>query len=253
MRILLLVFLALLSTASGAAESRRFAVLSLLGDKLLVAQYFPNQGFRQEGGLQAFVSLDDNSLDKTVLQAADAAIKTMDRGNKPVLLVAKDTTLYAAQENLLTTGQSSKLILDKMGPMLRGSGATHLILFSKIRHEARVQQLKDTFIGSGTLEGLGFYVDAGRVAPPTTPGEPALGGMPVLGPFAYFKVELIDLARGEVLKQETVLASKTYSTPGSSNAWATLTNAEKITALQDIIRHETAKAVPVLLGAPRLN
>jgi hypothetical protein len=50
-----------------------------------------------------------------------------------------------------------------------------------------------------------------------------------------------------------VLASKTYSTPGSSNAWATLTSAEKIAALQDIIRSETAKTVPVVLGRPRLN
>src|SRR5258706_3452066 len=110
LRLLLAFFLAV-GLSANAAESRRFAVLSLLGDKLLVAQYFPNQGFRQEGGLQAFVSLDDNSLDKTVLQAADAAIKTMDRGSKPVLLIAKDTTLYAAQANLMTTGQSSKLLL----------------------------------------------------------------------------------------------------------------------------------------------
>src|SRR3954467_13031935 len=109
MRILIFVLLALASATSSAAESRRFAVLSLLGDKLLVAQYAPTSGFQTESGLQAFVSLDDNSFDKVVLQSADGAIKMVDRANTPVLLVARDTSLYDAQMNLLNTGQSSKL------------------------------------------------------------------------------------------------------------------------------------------------
>jgi hypothetical protein len=252
MRILFFILLALASASSVAAESRRFAVLSLLGDKLLVAQYAPTSGFQTESGLQAFVSLDDNSFDKVVLQSADGAIKMVDRANTPVLLVARDTSLYDAQMNLLNTGQSSKLLLGQIGPMLRGSGATHLILVTKIRRQARVQQLKDTFMGSGMLEGLGFYVDAGRATPATADG-PGLGGTPILGPFAYFKLELIDLARGEVVRQEEVVASKIYSNPGSSNAWATLSNSEKINALQEILRRETAKAIPPLLGLPRFN
>lgn len=246
----ILVALLLASSLAAAADSRRFAVLSLIGDKLLVAQYYPNEGFRNDGGLQAFVQLDDNSLDKTALQAVDAALKARDRASNPVLLVAKDTELYSAQEAALQTGKSSKELMTQIGPMLRGSGATHLILLTKVRHEARVQQIKDALLGSGTLEGLGFYVDAGRSAPATAT-TPALVGAPVFGPFAYFKIELIDVAKGEVIKEERVLASKTYSNPGSGNAWATLTNPQKIAALQDIIRRETAKAVPVLLGAMR--
>src|SRR5258708_9089728 len=68
MRILLLVLALFASAVSGAAESRRFAVLSLIGDKLLVAQYTTTNSFQADQGLQAFVSLDDNSLDKTALQ-----------------------------------------------------------------------------------------------------------------------------------------------------------------------------------------
>ena len=137
--------------------------------------------------------------------------------------------------------------------MLRGSGSTHLILVTKIRHEARVRELKDAYLGGGELEGLGFYVDAGRQSPTSTPDNPGLGGTPVLGPFAYYKLELIDLAKGEILKKEEITASRVFANPGSSNPWATLTNQEKISTLQDIIRRETAKAVPVLLGRPRIN
>jgi hypothetical protein len=252
MRKLLFVLLFAASATVGAAESRQFAVLSLIGDKLLVAQYAQTSGFQTEAGLQALVSLDDNSFDKVVLQTVDAALKSINMTASPVLLVAKDTSLYDAQAVLSQTGKGTKDLLPIIMPMVRGSGATHLILVTKLKHAARVQQLKDTFMGSGELEGLGFYVDSGRVAP-AVDGKEALPSTPVLGPFAYFKLELVDLARGEILKTEEVVASRVFTNPGSSNAWATLTNQEKIAQLQDIVRRETAKAVPVLLGMPRLN
>src|SRR6185436_8281953 len=99
-----------------------------------------NEGFRNDNKLEAAVSLDDNSLDKTVLQAADATLQKIEPGVKPVLLVAKDTALYAAQAELTRTGKDSKELMPSLGPMLRGSGATHLILVTKLKHEARVQQ-----------------------------------------------------------------------------------------------------------------
>ena len=245
-------FLALLLFACAlpaSAQARQYAVLSLIGDKLMVAQYYPNEAaFRSDGSLQVVVALDDNAFDKTALQAADAALKSVDKTARPVLLVAKDTSLYETQAGIAKTGRSSAELLERIDPMLRGSGATHLILITKLKHEARVQVLKDTMLGSGELEGVGFYVDSGRGAP----NELGSGSNAVLGPFAYFKLELIDLATRKVVREEKVTASRPVANPGSANPWAALTNAEKIGTLQDIIRRETVKAIPVLLGAPRL-
>jgi hypothetical protein len=213
MRLLLLALLAL--AASGFAEARQFAVLSLIGDKLLVVQYYPNEGFRTDNNLQAMVSLDDNSLDKTALQAASATLERIEPGAKPVLLVATDTLLYETQAELARTGKGARELLPTLGPMLRGSGATHLILLTKLKHEARVQQLKDTLLGSGMLEGLGFYVDTGRALPNAPQGQVAPA---VLGPFAYFKLELIDLAKNEVVRSEQVVASRTFTNPEPGEA-----------------------------------
>jgi len=246
MRLLLLAFLAL--AASGFAEARQFAVLSLIGDKLLVVQYYPNEGFRNDNSLQAMVSLDDNSLDKTVLQAASVTLEKIEPGAKPVLLVAKDTLLYETQVELARTGKGAKELLPTIGPMLRGSGATHLILVTKLKHEARVQQIKDTLLGSGMLEGLGFYVDTGRPLPNAPVGQPVPA---VLGPFAYFKLELVDLAKGEVVRREQVVASRTFTNSESGNAWTALSNQEKIQVLQDIIRRETTNAIPNLVKLAR--
>ena len=234
--------------AAGAAEARQFAVLSLVGDKLLVVQYYQNEGFRNDNNIQALVSLDDNSLDKTVLQAADATLQKIEPGAKPVLLVAKDTSLYEAQANLARSGKGSKELLPSLGPMLRGSGATHLILATKLKHEARVQQVKDTLLGSGMLEGVGFYVDTGRNLPGTPQGQT---GTPVLGPFAYYKLELIEIATGNILREEKVVASRTFTNPQSGDAWTALSNKEKIVQLQDILRRETTNAIPSLVRLAR--
>jgi hypothetical protein len=248
MRILLSALLACLGLAAGAAEARQFAVLSLMGDKLLVVQYYPNEGFRSDNSLEASVQLDDNSLDKTALQAADATLQKIEPGAKPVLLVAKDTALYEAQAALARSGKDSRELLPSLGPMLRGSGATHLILVTKLKHEARVQQFKDTLLGSGQLEGLGFYVDTGRPLPNAPQGAPTPA---VLGPFAYFRLELIDIATGRILREEKVVASRTFTNPETGNAWTALSNREKILVLQDIIRRETTNAIPNLVKLAR--
>jgi hypothetical protein len=249
MRYITAFLLLVCAALPAAAQPRHYAVLSLVGDRLHVAQYYPTESaFRSDGNLQAFVQLDDNSLDKTVLQAANAALKAADKSASPILLVAQDTSLYDAHAAILKSGRSSTMLLERIDPMLRGSGATHLVLVTKLRHEARVQQLKDTALGSGELEGLGFYVDAGRGAP----NELGSAAHAVLGPFAYVKLELIDLAARKVIKEEKVVASRVIPTPGTSNPWNALTSAQKVGALQDILRRETARAIPVLLGAPRL-
>ena len=244
----LVLFLLVVVANAAAAADRHYAVLSLIGDKLLVVQYYQNEGFRSDSSLQASLSLDDNSLDKTALAAASATLEKIEPGTKPVLLVAKDTALYEAQAELTRTGKGAKELLPALGPMLRGSGATHLILLTKLKHEARVQQVKDTLLGSGMLEGLGFYVDTGRTLPNAPQGAVAPG---VLGPFAYFKLELLDLGRGEVVRSEQVVASRTFTNPESGNAWTALSNHDKIAVLQDMIRRETARVVPGLVRLAR--
>ena len=52
MRSLLPFLLLLASVFSVHAQTRQYAVLSLIGDRLLVAQYFPSEGFRNDASLQ---------------------------------------------------------------------------------------------------------------------------------------------------------------------------------------------------------
>jgi len=244
MRFIATAFLLVLAFAAQAADNRHFAVLSLIGDKILFAQYFPDTGGRLDASDKQFVALEDDVLDKTALAAVDAALKrTGTLASKPVLLSVRDPALYDTQSTTGDSNATSRRLLERIAGLLKASGATHLILLTKYRHEAQIRD-QDAERGAGTIEGLGFYIDAG---PPlgATSGSPGM-----LAVFAYLRYQLVDVARGAVLKEETVLASKAYSVFRSETGdpWHSVTNQQKVQALQDLVRNETARVVPNLVG-----
>ena len=244
MRSLILVLLLALSPCVGADEGRKYAVLSLIGDRLLIVQHVPTVGSHLDRNVRQFLLLEDPSIEKAALLAADQALRRVDPTTKPVLLFPQDAALYAAQAKLLEEGGSSIRLLDAVRGLLQGTGTTHLILLTKLRAEALLR-LSDRSVGSGFLEGAGFYID---LSLPTRRSDTRQSGTGFLAPFAYFKIALIDLARGEVVKEERIRASLTRSAARSEqgDAWNALSAEEKVRLLQNLIRSETARAVAAL-------
>src|SRR5947209_15600422 len=109
------------------------------------------------------------------------------------------------------------------------SGATHLILISKYRGEARVK-LDAGSVGTGKLSGIGFYVDADY-----EPADPArrTGQVGFFAPFAYLRVTLLDAATRRPLREEVTTEARPYGTERSNRAavaWDALTAAQKVAA-----------------------
>jgi hypothetical protein len=132
------------------------------------------------------------------------------------------------------------------------SKATHLLLFTKQRHEAMLR-LRDGNVGNGRLEGLGFYVDRAMSMQNPDTGEYYLG---FLSPFAYFRVSLIEIATGKPLGEESVYASDAHASTSNVHPWDTLNSQEKMSALQTMVRQEAGRVVTTLLprvsaGSPR--
>ena len=239
MRILLLLLVASLS--AGAAEPRRYAVLSLIGDQLLIVRHSAARGERPEEDVRLPVQVEDPTLEKTSLQAVDQALKRLDPRAKPVLLFAQDGRLYTAQERILDEGGNSLHMLDYMRGLLMGHDVTHLILVTKLRQPARIQ-LARTLVGSGTLEGLGYYIEL----PSSPDGKGEAGGVGFMGPFAYFNVTLVDLAKSMIVKEERVVASNASvetQFKAGSDPWAVLPSERKVQLLQGLIRSQMARAV----------
>jgi hypothetical protein len=248
MRALFLVLLLLLAShPADAAETRKYAVLSLIGDGMLISQWVPSTGARLDHNVKEFIPIVEGVFDKAALLAANEALVRLDPAAKPVLLFARERSLYEAQNRMLDKDGNSVQLLDHLRGMLAGTGATHLILLTKYRHQARLK-MHDTTVGSGMLEGVGFYIDSSMAVKSADTGESGTG---IVAPFAYFRIELIDLARGVVVKEERVVESTAVSTANSSaqHAWNALSGAQKVRVLQDFIRKETARVIPALVEA----
>jgi len=233
--------LAILQLAAGAnaADAPRYAVLSLVGDRIQLVQRVPATETQAERSVVEFIDIPDKVFDQTVVVAVNEILRRADPTSAPVLLDARDPSLYLAQARLLDEGSAGSLMLRTL---LAGTKATHLILVTRLRDEAMLQAQGGHFSG-GTLEGLGFYIDRTKPLISGASGEAAFG---FLGPFAYFQISVYDIARRQVVRQEQVTASKTLSAARSpeGDPWTTLTAQQKVVVLQDMLTKEIARVMP---------
>jgi len=187
-----------------------------------------------------------NVLDKRAVLAIDDALRRAQVKPDAVLLFTSDPAIFAAQARLLEDEAGAGSLLASLRPVLQGAHATHLILASKYRHDAMLQFAHDK-VGSGKLEGVGFYIDRTMRTRRGDTGEHAVG---FLAPYAYFRLSLIDLATGQVLRDVPVFASVALSAArsASGDAWDVMTPQQKANAIEALIRQETARAIPDLIA-----
>jgi hypothetical protein len=245
MRHLIATVLMLLLPLSAAAQQRQYAILSLVGDQLLVVQRQMTTGSNIDKNERYVVPLPDAALDRSVVLAVDEALRRADPAASPVLLTARDPALYAVAARSLDSGGTAR-VFEAVRPVVANTRATHLILVTKHRHRAMLR-LKGGHVGSGHLEGMGFYLDHGSGESGINVTDTERG---FISPFAYFTVSVIDLARGAVVAEEYAVGSNAYAPLSGAigNAWSALSPEEKDRQLNALIREEAARVVPKVLG-----
>ena len=241
MKFIALAAIAIVQLAAGAyaAEGPRYAVLSLIGDRIQLVQRVQATDTQAERTIVEFIDIPDKVFDQTVVVAVNEILRRADPTSAPVLLDARDASLYLAQARLLEEGSAG---FGMLRPLLAPTKATHLILVTRLRYEAMLQA-EGGHLGSGPLEGLGFYIDRSKPLISGASGEAAYG---FLGPFTYFQIQVYDIARRQVVRQEQVTASRTLSAARSATGdpWTTLTSQEKVALLQQMLTKEIARVLP---------
>jgi len=242
----MLAAVAMLVAATAVAGERTYAAMSLVGDGLLVVRHRGTTGTSLEGNLREFLSVPDPTLDRAALLAVDEAVRRADPSARVVLLGGRDPAAIEAQSRTLGSDGAAQAIVDALLPRLPKTGATHLILATKKRQEARFD-LADGHFGSGQVEGLGFYVDSTLLTHQQGEGGYAVG---LLAPFAYLDVVEVDMATGKVVAERPVKVSRTYSERKSAtlDPWDALSSNEKMRVLGELVRSGTARAVESLLA-----
>jgi hypothetical protein len=246
MRILLWVF-ACLVAFDAPAQERKYAIMSLIGDGLLIVHRDRATGSNLDRNIRNFAAFKHPALDNATLLAIDEAMRHSDREVKTILLGGRDPALLALQSRGLDErGDGLALLLPAIQPIAQKAGATHLVIVTKHRDEARIRTA-DGVIGAGRIEGLGFYLDRNVRMQNRDTGESTDG---YIAPFGYFTLSLVELSGGKVLDQEIVREAFAISNQKAALPWDAITPEQKVQMLQDLIRGQVQRAIPLLLDKP---
>ena len=236
---------ALAQTSGGAVP--RYAVMSILGDKITLVGYQPPIGSHLDQNDKRVIPITSPMFDNSALLAVDDAIKRIQPGAVTTLLASRDPRLFALQGNSLDQPGDAADSVAAIKALLLQSNATRLILLTPYRSEARFQ-MRENLVGSGHISGLALYLDRIMRVTRTSTGEDGTG---YLAPYAYFSVSLIDAATLKTVRRKLLTESEVVPTSASKAAtvpWETLTDAQKVEALQRLIRRGVESAIPELLA-----
>lgn len=235
-----------LGQGAAKAAGPSWAVLSLVGDALTVVRHVPAEGSRLDTNQREAWPLKSPVFDHDALTAAADAVAAAVPGAQVAMLMPSAPSQYDNQTELLA-GDVARLAPEVVDPV-RATGASHLVLVSKHRGQSMLR-VSDGSVGSGWLEGLGFYVDRSVRMARSDTNEKARG---FLAPFAYVSVAIVDTRSLAVVARRSVTASSTFSAARSKDPldpWDALSAEQKMDVLRGMLRHEVAAAVSAAIQA----
>ncbi len=250
-QILLVANLFVLSAADGATTTapQEYAVLSLIGDNLTVAQFSTTTGTIVNKTPRILVPVKTPILDDVALLAVEDVVKKTDAGARLDLLSSNDPVLYKFQNDLFNNTGDSAAAQTALRTVLKNTTAERLILVSKHRADAYFR-LVGSQIGEGKLEGLGYYIDNTVSIRMVDSGATGVG---FLAPFAYVKVSLLNARTLQVLRTKSIIESEVIANAGSAeanlSAWQVLSQQKKIDHTTELIRRVIQQAIPDIFGS----
>ena len=229
---------------ASAEDARKYAALSIVGDRLTVVNHVGETGTRVDTNRTDVLDMPPRAIDNAVLGAVDTAIRRDARVSEVVMLGATPPLFQAQGQGI--EDPDVRPVVDLVRPAIEKTGVTHLVLVGKLRHEARLK-FADGYVGSGRLDGLGFYLD--HQLPTEERGKGNIG-RGFIAPYAYFRVSLVDVRSGEVLAFRDILSSQAVGAGRSPSlrVWEALSAEEKVRMVVGLARREAARAVQEMLG-----
>ncbi|MBI5717390.1 MAG: hypothetical protein HZC37_06850 [Burkholderiales bacterium] len=236
------------AAALAQAKPRVIGVMSLIADEFVVVGQEGTTGTKLDQNVRERVPIEGGAIERVVLGTAMKAVASADAAAKVMPMLVNEPRYYRGQSDWID-GDQATLPTD-LAEALRGAGMTHLILVQKLRADARMNTGRGS-LGSGRLEGVGFYVD--RITRLRLEGTSELT-VGYLAPYLYARVLLVDLAgmrvlaKREVTRGEVVIASQTGARGG--DPWDWLDAKGKLQAIASMIERDLGDAVAVLAKGP---
>ena len=231
--------------AHAAPSTPSYAAISLVGDKLDIVTYQPQVGSRLDNNSHTPLMLSADELDTAALRAIGQSLHDAAPGAPVALLAASTSDSFADQNRIFSS--SHVTLPAEIDAAVHREGATMLILVTKHRGEARLK-LRNGYVGSGMLDGLGYYLDTIKR---TRNYDTNVRSTGYLAPYVYADVSLIDVATSTVLRRASITSGYVIGTSNGEQAvhpWDALSNAEKVEQLKSLLTKELQETVPALIN-----
>ncbi len=225
----------------GAAP--RIAVLSLFGAELHVVTRKPQTGSNLIHNDVQIVSMG-GVVDRAALDTAEKVLLKMQR-LEPVLLTSTSPSLHKQQERFFADARVT--LPEAFLKAAREDGATLLVLLTRHRGGAQFR-IRDGWVGQGSVEGAGFYID---LVEPLKDWQQMEARNGYLGAYAYIRMTLVDLATMRIVREQQLQGNGIVlqsTGDGSLNPWGALTNEKKMELLNRVVAEELERALPQLLA-----
>jgi hypothetical protein len=240
----LLAVVGLVLVGVAAAAPRKVAVVSLIGDKLEIVYPQMTTGSRLDQNVRHALEDRAGEFDRFTLGAAAQAIAAFDP-TIATALIAVGPSRLREQPDLLFDGKQVGLpgaVVDE----LERQQAQYVLVVSKLRDDVKLQFI-DTRTGIGSVRGLGFYLDEHTRVRLTDTRAEADG---LLAPFAYFRVSLVDVRTGLLVREQRVTQMDVMpvaAKAGATEPWQVLDAEQKVKHVEGLIRKGLKAAIPPLL------
>ena len=222
------------------------AVVSLIGDAVRVVGQESVTGTRINRNPKDDLQITFDTIELISLRVATQAVLANDANVKAAPLKITDPVVYASQGGI--TGDVAQLPAAILEP-LRAAKITHLLLITRFRDDARMKMARGS-LGSGKVEGVGYYLDTETKMNLTSDGTMSSRGY--LAPYVYVRASLIDLANLKVIRTSTsavgtvIIASQTGT---RGDPWDVLDTGQKIVKLQEMVSTQIKDVVTRTMSA----
>ncbi|MBL8343786.1 MAG: hypothetical protein JNL30_20140 [Rubrivivax sp.] len=233
------------AAAVQAQPARVIGVMSLIADEFVVVGQEGTTGTKLDQNVRESVPIAGGAVERVVLTTVMKAVASVDPAAKVMPMLVNEPRYYRGQRDW-TDGDKATLPAE-VAEALRGANMTHLILVTKHRADTRMNTGRIS-LGSGRLEGVGFFVDRISRLQLLGTSERTVG---YLAPYLYAQVALIDLAaarvvaRREITRGEVVVASQTGAAGG--DPWTWLDEKGKVQALASMIERDIGEATVAMV------
>lgn len=251
-RLLLAAALPILAPAGVLAQGpaqpvTTLGVFSLLGDGLQITLPGVITDTRIDRNLRESLPTREIGFDQAALRAVTEYMARQRAGTRLQMFRAT-TPLSLTDQRAVADGATRAELPAWIIEAINSAKLSHVLLITRHRGDAAFPVNEGYSVGRGTVEGIGYYLDADTEVKNRETGRPSQG---FLGAYTMIRVQLMEVASGNLVGSQDIRAGRAYAgrlDVEAENVWNALTPSEKVEALRDMVHDNVARVLPQVMA-----